>query len=472
MPIANFRKHDQILMSVAWMKNKIYSGGEDGIIHTWTEADCQFKTPPEDFKRATKERRRKKQLSAKNNQRPFSKHNSQTANYKVCPSSPTKSTASSESSEQKKEGTARQRRFQNGEINKFKKFTSVFNVDNDRSNTFQELGIEDILAIKENKEPVAKHLSFYNGKKETMIDLVKNEINEQLELNCGGDGLSEISFWLGTFQHVIENDKITDTTVALAASMGNSAWRFITEKYVEQLQRKNIFDRAATFLLALGRVEDAVRSYNSANQHKEALVLARLRLDPEHKLIEETLRLLSERMFATGNRIGGCKALIPLGEIEEAAKQLVKSPRFEAWIGAVELLLSEEKQDENIYKIIGNLLHTMLTLDWTDKIEAFVAKKPSPVCRQLMLFIVLHKTIKDISYKSPVDLDFLRQNQLKSIFSDEAVTVSEDSDTEMIEHHIRFVKSLCNFALDGLPRLLPEHSLFELFMQIGERLSI
>ena len=76
---------------------------------------------------------------------------------------------------------------------------------------------------------------------------------------------------------MIENDKITDTTVALAASMGNAAWRYITEKYVEQLQRKNIFDRAATFLLALGRVEDAVRSYNSANQHKEALVLARLR---------------------------------------------------------------------------------------------------------------------------------------------------------------------------------------------------
>ena len=100
-----------------------------------------------------------------------------------------------------------------------------------------------------------------------------------------------------------------------------------------------------------------------------------MRLDPDHKLIEESLRLLAERMFATGNRIGGCKALIPLGELEEAAKRLAKSPRFEAWIGAIELLLGEENQDETVGKILENLLHTMLTLDWIQKVEAFVSNK-------------------------------------------------------------------------------------------------
>ena len=88
---------------------------------------------------------------------------------------------------------------------------------------------------------------------------MKKEIKEEIESNCSGDVLSETCLWLGTFQDVIANDKITETTVALAASMGNAAWRYVTEKYVDQLQRNNCFDKASMFLLALGRVEDAIR---------------------------------------------------------------------------------------------------------------------------------------------------------------------------------------------------------------------
>ena len=185
--------------------------------------------------------------------------------------------------------------------------------------------------------------------------------------------------------------------------MGNAAWRYMTEKYVDQLQRNNSFYKASTFLLALGRVEDAIRVFfyfnifflilsqalNNANQHREALVLARLRLDPDHKLIEESLRLMADRMFATGNRISGCKALITLGETVEVAKRLSKSQKFVCWIGAMELLLTEEEdQDEEINKIQGNFLHNMITLDWVDKVEDFVKTKTKALKCCLMHIIM------------------------------------------------------------------------------------
>lgn len=84
---------------------------------------------------------------------------------------------------------------------------------------------------------------------------------------------------------------------------------------------------------------------------------------------------MADRMFATGNRISGCKALITLGDTVEVAKRLSKSQKFVCWIGAMELLLTEANQEEEINKIQENFLHSMITLDWVEKVEDYVKTK-------------------------------------------------------------------------------------------------
>ena len=69
---------------------------------------------------------------------------------------------------------------------------------------------------------------------------------------------TEISAWMGSFGHLVENGEISDYLVGLAAGSGQMVWKFVVKKFVDQLENEQNFAKASTYLLALGDVEKSV----------------------------------------------------------------------------------------------------------------------------------------------------------------------------------------------------------------------
>lgn len=441
MPVANYRAHTSAVLSILWLNDGIYSGSEDCVLDHWTVSACNFTIPPEKVKRDKPNRKkneswRKPATNISPNAFKPRLDDSQKQNH-------------TQPATTKPEPRAK----------KAHKF-AINRAEDDRRNQRQLVdGIQDLVSIQRGDQPTPDHLIFYNGTKNQVVDSIMTQMKNDPTYNA------ELSTWLGTYVDVVNSEQITDTVVALSASMGTAVWRFVAERYVLQLEKEYDYAKASTYLVALGRVEDAVKALNKGHLYRDSLVLARLRLGEHHKLIEETLLLQAERATHGGCNFMAAKSLLAAGDTEEAIRRLQKSSKPEYTVGVIELLVGKGEDVDNISDVVSGLINPLVTVGRLDELTKVVHGQSSSVCRQLSLFVLIHKALNDQSIEG--DIEFLRQDHKVSIFSDE--TVTED---ESLDNKIRIVKALVNFAIDGLPRLLPEHLLFETYQETAERLSI
>ena len=218
------------------------TGGDDYVIHSWSESDCDEINPPaKSLKPSRPKNRRTKKTQPKRITPEVEKidkiENGKTANEKndLVPV-PTESTKSIES-----------------KANRKKKFAAISQLDH-FSDAYELLRIQE--ALENPKRPIPDHLSFYVWPSQ-LPKIVGREM-KNLETIGNSQNSTEISAWMGSFGHIVENGEISDYVVGLAAGSGHVVWKFVVEKYVEQLENDQNFSKASTYLLALGEIEKSV----------------------------------------------------------------------------------------------------------------------------------------------------------------------------------------------------------------------
>ena len=140
-----------------------------------------------------------------------------------------------------------------------------------------------------------------------MNDIVKIEISNLIQQGNIVQAV-ELSTWIGTTLALVRDTKITDMTLALAASAGLAVWRAVAEEYVTQLIEETKFSKAAAYLISLGEVKKAVKVQLDGRLYRDALILAKLnQLEPE--IIDEILSKWAERAAMGGNLAQAAKVL-------------------------------------------------------------------------------------------------------------------------------------------------------------------
>ena len=121
----------------------------------------------------------------------------------------------------------------------------------------------------------------------------------------------ELSTWVGSTLALIEESKITDLTVALSASAGQSVWRAVATEYVKQLIEETKFSKAATYLISLGKIEKAVQVQLQGRLFRDAFILAKLnKLDDS--IINDILSKWADRAAMGGNLAQAAKVVKPI----------------------------------------------------------------------------------------------------------------------------------------------------------------
>lgn len=384
-PIANFRKHIGAVLSVFWMANgEIHTGGDDYILHCWTGADCSDTNPPQKSIKQDKGNRKKRNPKKVNQKKPSiqSDHIDFRPKNQILPAENMMAeiTLDDESSKPHVES----------KINKRKKFSTLSQIDHNSP-------LDDLLLLQHLQKTngtgeAAMNLSFYLKNSDQSLPKV---ISDEMKHSVTGGSYTnavELATWLGTFGYLIEQGNINDYVVGLAASGGQSVWRHVVECYIKQLDYEQNFAKASTYLLALNRVEHAVEMLLKGRFYRDALSLAKLRLDSSNPLIEKILNQWADRAALGGNLVQSAKCKIAINDIPAAIRFLQRRNNLSYSLVGLELLYESDSSDAVLIdQLLAAVLNPAVGFGRWDEVFELVKNKNTTITNQMQLFLYFHQ---------------------------------------------------------------------------------
>uniref|UniRef100_UPI00358F6F84 gem-associated protein 5-like isoform X3 n=1 Tax=Myxine glutinosa TaxID=7769 RepID=UPI00358F6F84 len=157
-------------------------------------------------------------------------------------------------------------------------------------------------------------------------DMAQSMIQQEgssLILNGHHEEHHQLAVWHGdllkTIQAAADSNQMTDTLISLAPMVGYRVWVRAAELYVQQLCAQDQPTKAATYLLALHRVHEAIGILRTNRLYREALAVARLRLLPSDPCIGELLTEWALSLEKGGHHLLAAKCYLSCGAPYDAA---------------------------------------------------------------------------------------------------------------------------------------------------------
>ena len=178
-----------------------------------------------------------------------------------------------------------------------------------------------------NKENEIRNETFLlYGNNEDMDYLSRNEIKNHLK-NDDLESAYLVKFLSNDFKTIIDeaimSSQLTDSLVAMSASISLDYWQSTTLHYVEQLVRKGRIVMAAGHLLSLFRIGDALDLLVKHKLFKEALMVAKTRFTSNNNIyIKAIVHALANDYAKSGNFESEIKCWLSIDYLYEAARVL------------------------------------------------------------------------------------------------------------------------------------------------------
>ncbi|XP_032885648.1 gem-associated protein 5 isoform X2 [Amblyraja radiata] len=128
----------------------------------------------------------------------------------------------------------------------------------------------------------------------------------------------------GALETAIERVELNDTLVAMAPMAGYAVWVRAVEAFVKQLCFQEHYVKAATLLLSVHRVYEAVRLLQSHQLFREAIALAKARLQPDDPVLRELYTGWASLMEKDGHYTLAAKCYLAMDSPFDAAKVLAR----------------------------------------------------------------------------------------------------------------------------------------------------
>ncbi|XP_072846121.2 gem-associated protein 5 [Pogona vitticeps] len=149
----------------------------------------------------------------------------------------------------------------------------------------------------------------------------------------------------GALQSAAERGELTDQLVAISPMAGYQTWSWTVEAFVKQLCFQEQYVKAASHLLSLHKVYEAVELLKSHSFFREAIVIAKARLRPEDPVLKDLYTNWAAVLEKDGHYSTAAKCYLGAASSYDAAKVLSKKGDTTSLKAAAELALIAGEKD-------------------------------------------------------------------------------------------------------------------------------
>lgn len=123
----------------------------------------------------------------------------------------------------------------------------------------------------------------------------------------------------------IETKTLTEWHVSLAPSVSYMFWKKCCQAYVNQLIEQGYILQAATYLIALHDIKQAINALLEKQYFKEALIIAKIHCQPDDKIITEITDKWICYLESVGNLNAAAYICAAAGQLQRAYNLLCKT---------------------------------------------------------------------------------------------------------------------------------------------------
>ncbi|XP_015858979.1 gem-associated protein 5 isoform X3 [Peromyscus maniculatus bairdii] len=128
----------------------------------------------------------------------------------------------------------------------------------------------------------------------------------------------------GVLQAAAERGELTDSLVAVAPVAGYSVWLWAVEAFAKQLCFQDQYVKAASYLLSIHKVYEAVELLKSNHFYREAIAVAKARLRPEDPVLKDLYLSWGSILERDGHYAIAAKCYLGATSAYDAAKVLAR----------------------------------------------------------------------------------------------------------------------------------------------------
>ncbi|XP_006076052.4 gem-associated protein 5 isoform X3 [Bubalus kerabau] len=170
------------------------------------------------------------------------------------------------------------------------------------------------------------HLGLFTDRA-TLYRMIEVEGKSHLE-NGHPELFHQLMLWKGDLKGVLqtaaERGELTDNLVAMAPVAGYHVWVWAVEAFAKQLCFQDQYVKAASHLLSIHKVYEAVELLKSNHFYREAIAVAKARLRPEDPIIKDLYLSWGAILEKDGHYALAAKCYLGATSAYDAAKVLAK----------------------------------------------------------------------------------------------------------------------------------------------------
>ncbi|KAL7985852.1 hypothetical protein Chor_011018 [Crotalus horridus] len=204
----------------------------------------------------------------------------------------------------------------------------------------------------------------------------------------------------GALQSAAERGELTDQLVAISPMAGYQAWACTVEAFAKQLCFQEQYVKAASHLLSLHKVYEAVELLKSHNFFREAIVIAKARLHPGDPVLKDLYICWAAVLEKDGHYSMAAKCYLGATSPYDAAKVLAKKGDITSLKTAAELALIVGEKDLSLSFSLRCAQELLSSKNWVGAQE--VLQQHDSLLGQRLVFCLHELLHKCLSQRNPV----------------------------------------------------------------------
>uniref|UniRef100_A0A8C5RPA2 Gem nuclear organelle associated protein 5 n=1 Tax=Laticauda laticaudata TaxID=8630 RepID=A0A8C5RPA2_LATLA len=433
-PLHNYRGHRGRLLCTQWSPvetESIYTGGDDFSVHKWIALKQEHIRPPQGKKSIELEKKRSTQIKQKikKKKKPLGKlPSAQNINDWMNVGENMKESPLEENGVSDPEGEKEQHEqelssgyefvatlFSGADISvKRKKPRSMLPLSTSMDHRSKEELHQDCLRLahflhskelnegltSSSKDPI--HLGLFTDRP-ALYKMMEAEGKSHLG-NGHPELFQQLMLWKGdlrgALQSAAERGELTDQLVAISPMAGYQAWASTVEAFAKQLCFQEQYVKAASYLLSLHKVYEAVELLKSHHFFREATVIAKARLHPEDPVLKDLYICWAAVLEKDGHYSMAAKCYLGATSPYDAAKVLAKKGDITSLKTAAELALIVGENDLSLSFSLRCAQELLSSKNWVGAQE--VLQQHESLLGQQLVFCLHELLHKCLSQRNPV----------------------------------------------------------------------
>ncbi|MBN3319146.1 GEMI5 protein, partial [Atractosteus spatula] len=179
----------------------------------------------------------------------------------------------------------------------------------------------------------------------------------------------------GALQLATEKGELTEHLVSVAPMAGYQVWSRTVEAFVKQLCFQEQFVKAASYLLSIQKVYEAVDLLKSQQLYREAIALAKARLRPEDPVLKDLYTAWATVLESDGHYSTAAKCYLATDSAFDAAKVIAKKGDVTSLKVAAEVALILGENDLSHLLSLRCARELLNSQDWLGAQEVLKAQE-------------------------------------------------------------------------------------------------